>query len=397
MNTFFVRAKIIIFIMLLLATSLEGMAQKVSKVEFRPTKDHIPLDQRRNDYNNKACALVKVQVVDDIERVEGSKIGSIVDYGVEKWVYMCDDSRSMKIFLKNHLPVSVNFRDYNITSLESNRVYELVISTGKQTPFNPSNVKGNYLQIKVVPHNARFVIWSDNMTKRAEYPQSDGLLKVYLPYGRYQFWAEANGYVRKDSSIFVNDDNKVVNIVLPAVMGELNVRCTLAQADIFVNGVKLSKNKKGNLWSRKIPPGRYIIEARANGYVSQVKNVSVRAQEPTDVEFSLLTERQYKKKGMLVEDDMAKIKESVLNLRSERLAQIERQRKEAKAKADALARDNSYDIAYMVDGSTILCRVLGKRDKTILIKQKGNNNEMRIPIRDINYVKYSNGDFEGFQ
>lgn len=397
MNTISVRTKIIIFIILLLATSLEGMAQKVSKVEFKSTKDHIPLDQRRNDYNNKACALVKVQVVDDIERVEGPKMGSIVDHGVEKWVYMCEDSRSMKIFLKNHLPVSVNFRDYNITSLESNRVYELVISTGKQTLFNPSNVKGNYLQIKVVPHNARFVIWSDNMTKRAEYPQPDGLLKIYLPYGRYHFWAEANGYVRKDSSIFVNDGDEVVNIVLPAVMGEINVRCSLGQADIFVNGVKLSKNKKGNIWSRKIPPGHYIIEARANGYVSQVKNVSVRAQEPTDVEFSLLTERQYKKKGILVEDDMAKIKASVLNMRSERLAQFERQRKEAKAKADALARENSYDIAYMVDGSTILCRVLGKRDKAILIKQKGNNNEMLIPIRDINYVKYSNGDFEGFQ
>ena len=105
---------------------------------FSSTTDHIPGAERRNDLNGNPCALVKIQVVDDIERIEGNKIGKIVNKGVEKWVYMCKGSRNMKVHLKNHLPVAVSFRDYNILGLESNRVYELVLefpdvqaSTGK--------------------------------------------------------------------------------------------------------------------------------------------------------------------------------------------------------------------------------------------------------------------------
>ena len=96
--------------------------------EFSLTTDHIPGSDRRNDLNGVPCALIKVYVVDDIERIEGNKIGDVVKKGnVEKWVYMCKGSRNIRIHLKNHLPVRVMFQDYQISGLESNRVYELVI------------------------------------------------------------------------------------------------------------------------------------------------------------------------------------------------------------------------------------------------------------------------------
>lgn len=95
---------------------------------FIQTTDHISIGDRRNDFNGNPCALVKVQVVDFIERVEGNTIGRIVEKGVEKWVYMCSGSRNMKIHLKNHLPVKVIFKDYKIDGLEGNRVYELTIN-----------------------------------------------------------------------------------------------------------------------------------------------------------------------------------------------------------------------------------------------------------------------------
>ena len=102
-------------------------SQKPTTIRFAQTTDHIPGADRRNDLNGNPCALVKVQVVDDIERIEGNKIGSIVSKGVEKWVFMCQGSRNMKIHLKNHLPVLVMFRDHDINGLEGNRVYELVL------------------------------------------------------------------------------------------------------------------------------------------------------------------------------------------------------------------------------------------------------------------------------
>ena len=103
-------------------------AQRGATVKsFTQTTDHIPLAERRNDFNNNPCALIKVQVVDNIERVEGNKIGEVINKGVEKWIYMCKDSRNIKIHLNNNLPVKVMFKDYQINGLESNRVYELVI------------------------------------------------------------------------------------------------------------------------------------------------------------------------------------------------------------------------------------------------------------------------------
>lgn len=114
------------FLLLTLAVA-SALSQKPTTIRFAQTTDHIPGDDRRNDLNGNPCALVKVQVVDDIERIEGNKIGSVVNKGVEKWVFMCQGSRNMKIHLKNHLPVLIMFRDHNINGLEGNRVYELVL------------------------------------------------------------------------------------------------------------------------------------------------------------------------------------------------------------------------------------------------------------------------------
>ena len=107
---------------------MSSFAQQAATVKsFTLTTDHIPGADRRNDYNGTPCALIKVQVVDEITRVEGGKIGDIVNKGVEKWVYMCKGSRNMTIHLKNFLPLQLTFRDYSINSLESNRVYQLVL------------------------------------------------------------------------------------------------------------------------------------------------------------------------------------------------------------------------------------------------------------------------------
>ena len=131
----------------LLAVFLSAGAQSAATVKsFTQTTDHIPGSDRRNDLNGVPCALIKVYVVDDIERIEGNKIGDVVKKGnVEKWVYMCKGSRNIRLHLKNHLPVRVMFQDYHINGLESNRVYELYIeipdmSTPVQndTPVQPT-------------------------------------------------------------------------------------------------------------------------------------------------------------------------------------------------------------------------------------------------------------------
>ena len=108
--------------------ALAATAQKEATVKsFTLTTNMIQGNDRRNDLNGVPCALVKIQVTDDVARVEGNKIGDIIKNGVEKWVYMCNGSRNMKIHFKNYTPITLMFKDYGINGLESNRVYELVI------------------------------------------------------------------------------------------------------------------------------------------------------------------------------------------------------------------------------------------------------------------------------
>ena len=84
------RYRIFLSFLFLCATTVFVMGQKAASVKsFSVTTDHIPGSERRNDLNGNPCALVKIQVIDDIDRIEGNKIGSIVNKGVEKWVYMC--------------------------------------------------------------------------------------------------------------------------------------------------------------------------------------------------------------------------------------------------------------------------------------------------------------------
>ena len=120
--------KLLLVILILSGCAITIFAQPKVK-SMKETTDFIPADVQRKDYNQDLCALVKVQVVDDITSVEGNVMGDIVKKGVEKWVYMSKDSRNIKIHLKNNLPVTILFRDYAINGLKSNRVYELIIET----------------------------------------------------------------------------------------------------------------------------------------------------------------------------------------------------------------------------------------------------------------------------
>lgn len=183
------------------------MAQKPATVKsFTATADHIPGNERRKDYNGVPCALVKVQVVDDITRVEGTKIGDIENKGVEKWIYMCKGSRNVRIHLRNHLPVKVMFQDYKINGLESNRVYELIleIPDAPVSSVNPvvhqqaKQETTQKLTIKYKPDNATVIIDSK------AYP-GDGKIELNLPIGEHSYMIAAVGYVTAEGTVKLNE------------------------------------------------------------------------------------------------------------------------------------------------------------------------------------------------
>lgn len=188
------RRRIYLIFFMLCAFLCSVQAQKPVKViSFTETTDHISGAERKKDFNGNYCALVKVQVLDNIQRVEGNKIGSIVNRGVEKWVYMCRKSRNMRIHFQNHLPVRVVFGNYKVTELESNRVYELVIEIPDAQKTQPidyqppvSNTKQQFV-LNYSPENATVLIDSK------PYP-GNGRIDVQLPTGEHTYLIAALGY-----------------------------------------------------------------------------------------------------------------------------------------------------------------------------------------------------------
>lgn len=202
------RSKYLLVWLLSWLFTLNTSAQNTASVKsFVQTMDHIPVNDRRNDLNGTPCALIKVQVVDDIERVEGNKIGDIITKGVEKWVYMCKGSRNIRIHLKNHLPVRVMFQDYEINGLESNRVYELVINVPQEGGTVASSaVKSGEFRLNVNPASAVVSVWSDGSPRKTYRPQENGQLTIKLPYGRYFFEVSANTYYKQEGNVFISDN-----------------------------------------------------------------------------------------------------------------------------------------------------------------------------------------------
>ena len=319
------------------------MAQQAATVKsFTMTTDHIPSGDRRNDMNGVPCALIKVQVLDDIERIEGNKIGDIVNMGVEKWIYMCKGSRNIRIHFKNHLPARIKFQDYKIGGLESNRVYELVIEASKPIVPDSKDVKGGNLQLRVSPSNATVYLWGDNMAKKAYRPQDDGILRVNLPYGRYHYQAQANGYNDSEGSVFVNDENRWETIALDVIKGDLTVSCPTKDAELYVDNQLVMRSGKSSDWVVSLTPGQHKLEARKKGYVSSAKNVIVIANQNNRVLLENLVseadikkmERQKQKeieeKAKAEADSIAKVKakEEKEQREKERIARRESLKKE---------------------------------------------------------------------
>ena len=284
------KVKFIGLILLFCLFGLNVRAQETTKVNsFLETTQHIPLNDRRSDLNGDPCALVKVQVVDNISRVEGNTIGDIVNKGVEKWIFMCKGSRNIKIHLKNNLPVTVKFRDYKINGLESNRVYELILDVPKKQDIVPVHENNGVLQMKVFPTQATISIWGDNFSKQSYRPQDDGTLTIPLVYGRYHYIAKAEDFQDKEGSVFVNDENRWEDVRLEPEKAILTIMSYTKKVDFYIDGVKMVKKKHSNEWSGDISIGKHVVEGRRKGYVTKYDTVYIAKNETRSVNFEHLT------------------------------------------------------------------------------------------------------------
>lgn len=114
--------------MLTVAAAQELIVRSMTEV----SNDISASQYERKDLNGQACALVKIQMVGAIKRVEGNVIGKVVNRDTEKWVYLTAGTKEMKIIPENFLPLQVKFSDYGIKQLKSKVTYVLVLLDASQ-------------------------------------------------------------------------------------------------------------------------------------------------------------------------------------------------------------------------------------------------------------------------
>lgn len=138
--------RLFLFSMLMLMTGF-ACAQKLMVKSF--TADPFDISgstQRRMALNDKPCALIKVQMVDRIQKIEGDmNVGDMARRGATTWLYLPDGTYGVSLMTELHGMVDVTFADYGIEYVQGLCTYLLTIVEEIPADLdNPTDAKAQY-------------------------------------------------------------------------------------------------------------------------------------------------------------------------------------------------------------------------------------------------------------
>ena len=186
-------------------------AEKVLKVESFEEKlfslEAKNSGTRRVDSNNKACALIKVQLPIKNAVFEGNKVGDVIETPGEYKVYLVAGSKKLTIKTDSYLPCEVSFSDYGIKDVQGEVVYQLTVRPESPGP------KTQQIQIHVTPSDAVVSLNNEPIIP------SNGIASKSLPFGTYKYRVEAQGYETQEGQVSSYDEKKpaVVTIILKKI------------------------------------------------------------------------------------------------------------------------------------------------------------------------------------
>ncbi len=186
------------------------------------------LDNRRLDYNQIPCALVKVQLPLSGAVFEGNVIQPVEYKTNEYWVYMTKGSKELHIKHPNYQTLVVNFPDYGIKSLQSLTTYNFTLLLPQAS--NP--VQSQKLIIDYSPSDAIVVVDSKPH-------QGNGHLELELPVGTHNYQLVAMGYEMEEGAVKLKASSPS-NIKLIATKQQIK---TAEEREVAENGNKDSLNR----------------------------------------------------------------------------------------------------------------------------------------------------------
>ena len=184
--------RFILSLFLLFVAVSSTLAQELTVKSFKlASSDLTALTQPRKDLNNHNCALIKIGLGLQGVQFEGSIIGNVENKTGEYWVYMPQGNRMLKVKHANYAPVMVNFADYGVEKLESNRTYELVVTASGGVQAEQKQK----LTIRYTPSSATVLV--DNKMVKGK----NGVAQTTLPVGQHSFIVFCDGYDSEEGTV----------------------------------------------------------------------------------------------------------------------------------------------------------------------------------------------------
>ena len=153
-----------LFTLLLILVNLISCAQEFEVTEFAIVPNDLTARiNGRVDGNGRKCAVIKVYADDHVVAVRGATVGEVTGAGMEKLVYMAHDSKAIELVFEHHLPLKIEFDNYNIPSLTGMMTYVLKLKETAGAPQGQPIQNDSHL-----PNEASYVQSSAPAQSRVE-------------------------------------------------------------------------------------------------------------------------------------------------------------------------------------------------------------------------------------
>ena len=252
------KKKVLIFVLSLFVHFVDAQKVEVTRFALEAIHTEIP-EGWKMDLNDEPCALVKIQMEDGINKVEGNIIGSPQKMNGETWIYVTEGSKEIKIQPAHSVSFMVSFSDFGIKSLRGKCSYIL-----EAFATNSLGVSTQKLIVDYKPVNATVTI---------DGKQYDGKshLEIRLPFGTYDYVIESAGYIKQSGTIKLDPESAgYINVNLKEIgRSEDDSENLLSASELNDLGAKAKK--EGN-YKKAV---EYLRKSADKGYVLAMFNLGM--------------------------------------------------------------------------------------------------------------------------
>lgn len=274
------KKKVLIFVLSLFVHFVDAQKVEVTRFALEAIHTEIP-EGWKKDLNDEPCALVKIQMEDGINKVEGNIIGSPQKMNGETWIYVTEGSKEIKIQPAHSVSFMVSFSDFGIKSLRGKCSYIL-----EAFATNSLGVSTQKLIVDYKPVNATVTI---------DGKQYDGKshLEIRLPFGTYDYVIESAGYIKQSGTIKLDPESAgYINVNLKEIgRSEDDSENLLSASELNDLGAKAKK--EGN-YKKAV---EYLRKSADKGYVLAMFNLGMCYEQGVGLNPSILEAWSWYKKA----------------------------------------------------------------------------------------------------